>query len=775
MSPAVPPKTVRPPIVPGTMNLSVAPERAPNGDFGGRSFQSNSGDPSGFLGAPPGFPGAPNRVGSTLSQPTILRDTPGRRSNATIQYACTVPVRTKLEKAQTKNLVHGELAFVYNNDSDATPLRTTGAGDKLTRLAAYTHMTAHVALCKASKVDNGILVSPGPQSNVDLLASSDLSDLGFESQDVAAAADVATKRRYPDWVQAVEVYTNFQTLPLMLDSRSLELAPSSVLEAAVGECRVEGAAADAMKIQSDSMLLRVGPGRKAYLDLVNREKRDTSRQLAEDYSKALRGYLCVPQGLEEVVNSLNAINTPANIYGNRTVGFLLSPFLMWTYGDDQPAFYNWVADLGVPDFSATSEDDTLGWGLTGVPRDLRVDILAMKRDGVASEGYFNSDDNSELDNAVESLAQKTGAARSFYQELYDNGEGQLDSESISDKRGRSGAQQLRYAADDEMPQWEAYGMLIQQPLFDSDRGTCRFQPHGTIICRYVTDSDADVDAHMEAIENGLVNVCVQGHSMSAAFTGFSSALRDSSRRARRLVTLPRDVMYIVCVGRLNVGCVGHDASSANTLAEGGLVGESSLNSLSPEARANSSCFDHIRFERTTSEELRKHSQDRLSLEKGGFLRANEVILGAWRLGSVVDSAAARLKPAGGMSASNDPNNMSVTLSVGIRWVSSFELHEQFYVKPTDDPELDMNFDDGGVAADKTPAERVTEKRKLRLRALVRRLRARATEFAAELNRVSGEKEYSVPPAMDTDDLDKFVDGLPSPNFGKTKLEAESGA
>ena len=756
------------------MNLSVAPERAPNGDFGGRSFQANSGDPSGLLGAPPGFPGAPNRVGSTLSQPTILRDTPGRRSNATIQYACTVPVRSKLEKAQTKNLVHGALAFVYNNDSDATPLRTTGAGDKLTRLASYTHMTAHVALCQASPSKNGAPAVPGPQANVDTHAGSDLGDLGFETQDVAAAADVATKRRYPDWVQAVEVYTNFQALPLALDDRSLELQPSSVLQAAVGECRV-GSDVEDMKQKSDDMRLRVGPAHKAYLEFSDREKQSRTRQLAVAYSNSLRSYLCVPRNPGEVVTSLGAINDPAKIFKDPTIGFLLSPFLMWTYGDDQPSFYNWVADLGVPDYFATTEDDMLGWGLTGVPRDLRVDILAMMRDGVASEGYLKSGDGGELKNAVQSLTGKKDTPRLFYQELYDNGEGRLGPDSNVDKRGRSGAQQLRYAADDEMPQWEAYSMLIEQPLFDSDHGTCRFQPHGTIICRYVTDSDADVDAHMEAIENGLVNVCVQGHSMSAAFSGFASALRDSSRRARRLVTLPRDVMYIVCVGRLNMGCVGHGEVSDNTLADGGSVGRSSLSEMSDDQRAKSSCFDHIRFERTTSEELRKHSQDRLAVEKGGFLRANEVILGAWRLGSVVDSAAARLKPAGGMSASNDPNNMSVTLSVGIRWVSSFELHEQFYVKPTDDPELDMNYDDGDLISDDSPAARVKEKRKLRLRALVRRLQTRAKEFAGELNRVAGEGEkYVVQGAMDASALDNFIDALPSPNFGE-KQQAEEMA
>ena len=751
------------------MSLSVVPERVPNGDFGGRSFQGNSGDPSGFAGAPPGFPGAPNRVGAALSQPTILRDTPGRRSNATIQYACTVPVRTKLEKAQTKNLVHGELAFVYNNDSDGASLRTTGAGDKLTRLAAYTHMSAHVALCKDPEGPNGAAGSPGPAANVDRRAGSDLANLGLESQDVAAAADVATARRYPDWVQTAEIYSNFQALPLTLDRGSLEMNVSSPLGSAADECHVSDELTRAMRRFSDDVLLRTGPGQKAYLDYARRSAQAEVPGLAQAYSNALGSYLCVPRTPEEARNGLATLGSGVggdNIFRDRTLGFLLSPFLMWHYGDDQPEQFNWVADLGVPDFSQDSENNSLGWGLTGVPRDLRVDLLTMMRDDVVAEGYFRGNDDQEVANALMSVRKVLleGSSRDFYQEIYDNGEGEVRPEKTPDKRGRSGAQQLRYADEHAMPQWEAYNLLIEQPLFDPDGGTCRFQPHGTIICRYVTDNDSNVDAHMEAIENGLVNVCVQGHSMSAAFSGFASALRDSSRRARRLVTMPRDVMYIVCVGRLNLGCVGHDTSVSNSLSENRYVADGPLSRLEPSELRNRACFDHIRFERTTSEELRKHSQDRLSVAKGGFLRANEVILGAWRLGSVVDSAASRLKPAGGMSASNDPNTMSVTLSVGIRWVSSFELHEQFFTLPTDDPELDMNFDDGSFRAGDSSQERLLERRRTRLRAHARRLRDRASEFAQELNRVAGAQDFSVPEAADPTRIDEDLRRLPRPRF-----------
>ena len=90
--------------------------------------------------------------------------------------------------------------------------------------------------------------------------------------------------------------------------------------------------------------------------------------------------------------------------------------------------------------------------------------------GVASEGYLESGEGDELKTAAQSLITaltKDDNAQSFYQELYNNGEGRLGPDSNVGKRGRSGAQQLRYAADDEMPQCEAYSMLIDINVIQS--------------------------------------------------------------------------------------------------------------------------------------------------------------------------------------------------------------------------------------------------------------------------------------------------------------------
>jgi hypothetical protein len=98
------------------MISGIGPERAPNGDFGGRSFQGVGGAPNSLRGAPVPFPGAPNTPGSDIGEPNIMRDTAGRRSNATVQYSRVVPMGSKEQKLETEALQAGVLAWTSGDD-----------------------------------------------------------------------------------------------------------------------------------------------------------------------------------------------------------------------------------------------------------------------------------------------------------------------------------------------------------------------------------------------------------------------------------------------------------------------------------------------------------------------------------------------------------------------------------------------------------------------------------------------------------------------------------
>ena len=91
----------------------VQPNRDFNSDFGGRSFQSTAGPPTGLRGEQPSY-GASNVPGNAIPSPEVLRDTSGRRSNATIQYNRVVPASTDAEKEFIKDASGGTLVFAHH-------------------------------------------------------------------------------------------------------------------------------------------------------------------------------------------------------------------------------------------------------------------------------------------------------------------------------------------------------------------------------------------------------------------------------------------------------------------------------------------------------------------------------------------------------------------------------------------------------------------------------------------------------------------------------------
>lgn len=148
------------------MISAVNPERAPGG------YQAG-GVPTNVPNGAPAFPGA---VGfPNVSIPEIQKDTPGKRSNATVQYARTVALHSKEQQMETEDLERaGSLAMLigynppgylgadgYDSFGDASsvqamihalgiPASGGGGVNKLSRLCSYSYLTAYVPPTQAT-------------------------------------------------------------------------------------------------------------------------------------------------------------------------------------------------------------------------------------------------------------------------------------------------------------------------------------------------------------------------------------------------------------------------------------------------------------------------------------------------------------------------------------------------------------------------------------------------------------------------------------------------
>lgn len=60
------------------------------------------------------------------------------------------------------------------------------------------------------------------------------------------------------------------------------------------------------------------------------------------------------------------------------------------------------------------------------------------------------------------------------------------------------------------------------------------------------------------------------------------------------------------------------------------------------------------------------------------LKDDELVLGGWKIGTVMDTAATRPMPSFANSPSLDPSTFGVTTNIDIKWVSSIDLHDKFW-------------------------------------------------------------------------------------------------
>ena len=483
-------------------------------DFGGGSFQNVSGPPTSLRGAAPGFPGTSNRPGASIAEPAILRDTPGRRSNATVQYHRIVPMGSRAQEAETAGLRQGVLGFTYNDRMNNTNRAPSGQGvEKLSHLVAWDYLVQKIDRATDGGVDGSVPVRNPP--------------------DVSGTDDV----------QRVQRLTNY--------------------------CKV-------------------------------RLREDDIKNFELDMS---------PQS------------------------FSASPFLMWKDWKDSNLY------------KKTNQVEIRTAG----------DTSKLKKEPLQYDDFER------------------------VQKLWDL--------ILLDKKDSSG--------------------LLSEDCMG------RYKPDGFVLYKFATEGgDQLAETMLDANQHGVFNVVVSGHAMATSWAQFDP----DTKQSRRLLTLPRDVLYVAIKGQWihkktakdqlddaitdNKKAKGEENDAKTTLeskrsAYENTGSDTALREMidakkvhdktimdvgSTTTRYNdmtqlfnsAPCFHSFQLIRTTSNELNGTSTtSRLK----SWLRENEVILGAWRIGSVIDSAASRAIPAGGLSASSNPTTMGLTVSVAIRWVSSYMLHD----------------------------------------------------------------------------------------------------
>ncbi len=181
------------------------------------------------------------------------------------------------------------------------------------------------------------------------------------------------------------------------------------------------------------------------------------------------------------------------------------------------------------------------------------------------------------------------------------------------------------------------------------------RPHGAVIYKYSTETDAKMEHELDAMHNAMFNIAVQGMAIVSDFAydpAKAYRIYQTRQSQMRLASLPRDNYYIVIVGRYNLMGIGQLADVTS--------------------------IDQLHFELTTDADMQRNLRNRLHPDHGGFLEADEFILGAWRIGSAVDVAATRLKNTKGSISVRDRSTFTSMLALGIKWLSSVQLHRMFF-------------------------------------------------------------------------------------------------
>ena len=252
----------------------------------------------------------------------------------------------------------------------------------------------------------------------------------------------------------------------------------------------------------------------------------------------------------------------------------------------------------------------------------------------------------------------------------------------------------RYVADSGVTdvddvRYQLYDALCfnQQGLF-SETALGPWRPLGFVLYKYSTFGyDEQAEEALDSRQSALFNIAIGGQTIVtqlstllrdlAPLAGGSLQMRASASRDRwnRLRTMPGDLLYLVVVGEV-------------------VKGGKKVNGAIGELDASGTRLVNIRLELTTSEEMSsdatpiggygagtKQTFDGRHYRMGRMgLKATEVIVGGWQLGSIIDNAASRAMGGGGPI--EDPTTYGLNVLVSIKWVNGLVLHEKYWSRRT---------------------------------------------------------------------------------------------
>lgn len=211
----------------------------------------------------------------------------------------------------------------------------------------------------------------------------------------------------------------------------------------------------------------------------------------------------------------------------------------------------------------------------------------------------------------------------------------------------------------ELPLVKEYNKLTQR-LLDANESIGALVPDGMIINKYETDDNPMEEAVLDASQHGLFNVAVAGHSLCTSWASFEG------KRKRDGVTFPRHELYILIVGT--------PAELSTTLSPKPTNPTQPIGALtSPNA------FVNIRFQRANTNQMYTLSKMRKSNDADALIKPHEIVLGAWRIASVIDTAASKLDVDG--VPLQVKSSYALTTSIRIRWVTALDLFEKYDFNP----------------------------------------------------------------------------------------------
>lgn len=208
----------------------------------------------------------------------------------------------------------------------------------------------------------------------------------------------------------------------------------------------------------------------------------------------------------------------------------------------------------------------------------------------------------------------------------------------------------------------------------SELGIGPFQPAGITINKEATFGNSDLDAQFDAKYNALYNLAVKGQARTVQWSAYKQQDEDPDffYRRRLMRTLPGDHLYILVIGEV--------VRKGNKVVGG-------------TTKFTDDRLVNLRFELSNSEELRTGScplfgADSKSQSKqyetrrlAHLLKPQEVIVGAWLIGTVVDSAASRPIAPHSMLKS-EPferyGDHGLQIDMMMQWLSSWDMHCRYW-------------------------------------------------------------------------------------------------